>query len=546
MNLQRNKYLKFIICGVFLLCLVSISKPAFAANYISAQRIATDPGFTEYATDMERQWYLAQIRIPDSWNRSVGSTAITIAILDTGVDATHEDLKDANILSGYNFLENRQILKGENSDDNGHGTLVAGVIAAVPNNQIGIAGAVWNTSILPVKVLNSNGEGTAEDLAKGIIWATDKGAKVINLSLGGTGFAKAVDLTNAVTYAFKHDVVLVAAAGNDLAASGINMDENPVYPICEDNGQNMVIGVAALDEQNRKTEFSNYGKNCVDVSAPGQRILSTIGRDPVTRAPLPDRYAFASGTSLAAPLVSAQAALLRAVYPFASNRQIRDRIIASAVPIDQYNQAQCSGGSCANMLGGGRIDVFASQASYIGPETFYEGDLVEETETGKIFLISGGKKQEVIPYVQKQRFQNVFAKPTRTSQLVNIPTGPLAFPLDGSLVKATNNPTVYLVSKGLKLPISYSVFQSRGLSFTNVETLQENEIASWLEGQLLPPAEGSLVKSPTSKLVYWVVGQALHPINYGFYTSRGLSAFPVTVYSDAEIKAFPKGEAYVR
>ena len=244
-----------------------------------------------------------------------------------------------------------------NSDENGHGTLVAGVIAATPNNFRGIAGAAFTVTLMPLKALDATGSGNSSDVAAAIVWAADHGANIINMSLGGVGFANDVVLSNAITYAFKKNIVIVAAVGNDVAVTGGDLDVAPVFPVCNDNGENMVIGVAATDVYDSKTVFSNYGKSCVDVTAPGKRILSTINYDPNTKQSTPSAYAYASGTSLAAPFVSAEAALLKAFNSNLSNKEIRDRIIQSATPIDNLNQTQCSGKACNGLIGFGRIDV---------------------------------------------------------------------------------------------------------------------------------------------------------------------------------------------
>ena len=197
-------------------------------------------------------------------------------------------------------------------------------------------------------------------MAQAIVWAADHGAQFINLSVGGIGFGHDTTLANAIAYAFNKNILIVAAAGNDLNTAGQSLDLNPVFPICDDNNYNMVIGVAATDQNDLKPDFSNYGHNCIDVSAPGKRILSTISLDPITNNPAPNSYAYASGTSLAVPFVVGQAALIRALYPTATNIQIRDRIISSADRIDSLNLTQCGGGSCAGLIGSGRIDVPAS------------------------------------------------------------------------------------------------------------------------------------------------------------------------------------------
>ena len=158
--------------------------------------------------------------------------------------------------------------------------MVTGVLGATANNGLGVVGTNWQISIMPVKALDSIGQGDAATLAQAIVWAADNGAQFINLSVGGVGFGHDTTLANAVSYAFNKNVVIVAAAGNDLKVTGESLDQNPVFPICDDNNYNMVIGVAATDQNDQKADFSNYGHNCIDVSAPGKRILSTISIDP--------------------------------------------------------------------------------------------------------------------------------------------------------------------------------------------------------------------------------------------------------------------------
>jgi subtilisin family serine protease len=287
--------------------------------------VAIDPGYTDNSQNIDRQWALPRARFIDAWNKTTGNSSVVVAFVDTGVDQAHEDFQSSTFTAGYDFVSNKQIEPGSDSDDNGHGTLVAGVLGATTNNGVGVSGTNWHITLMPLKALDASGNGTSENVAKAIMWAADHGATIINLSLGGVGFGQDATLSSAISYAFKHNLVIVAAAGNDTAPNGGDLDKDPVFPICDDNAQNMVIGVTAIDVNDQKPSFANYGKSCVDVSAPGKRILSTIGRDPVTRAKAPNSYAYASGTSLAAPYVSGQAALLKAMYPTATNAQIRDR-----------------------------------------------------------------------------------------------------------------------------------------------------------------------------------------------------------------------------
>jgi len=505
-----------------------------------------DPAFTLNPLDIDRQWGLVKAGFPAGWVKTTGSLATKVAVIDTGVDVTHEDLRRANFLSGFDVTTGQNILSTINSDDNGHGTLVTGIISAVPNNGLGLAGTNWQVSVMPVKALDASGSGSSLDLAEGIVWATDHGANIINLSLGGIGFAHDATLSNAISYAYNKDVVIVAAAGNDVAITGGNLDVEPVFPICNDNGQNMIIGVAASDQNDLKADFSNFGKSCIDVVAPGKRILSTTNHDPVTGNLVPNAYAYASGTSLATPYVTGQTALLRSLFPKATNSQIRDRIISTADNIDSLNLSQCSGLSCKGYLGAGRINVVRSLAEEIVIQSIVDGDLVSVGKNSSVYLISGGKKGLISPFVYSQRFSSTPVKQVQGANLDKFLDGPYAEPLDGTLVKLANDPTVYYMSKGLRLPVLGSVFALRQYKFSDVVTLSYSEINSWLQGSFLSPPEGTLVRTPKNQTVYWTVSGLLHPINFGFYTAKGLQVFGVNIISDADVKGLPKGEAYIQ
>ncbi len=502
-----------------------------------------DPGYSKDPLNIDRQWGLHKAGFLKAWEKTTGSRDVIIAVIDTGVDATHDDFEGTRFTPGYNVLTQRNIAKRTNTDDNGHGTLITGVIAATANNEKGIAGAAYGTTIMPIKALDADGTGSSSDISEAIIWAADHEADVINLSLGGMGFAHDTVLANAITYAFNKNVVIVAAAGNDVAVTGGNLDVKPVFPICDDNGQNMIIGVTATDIKDLKPGFANYGKACVDVSAPGRRILSTANHDPSSGALSPDSYAYASGTSLAVPFVSAQAGLLRSLYPGASNRQIRDRIIVTADNIDALNLSQCVGQSCKGLLGGGRINAAKSlEEQIIG---IADGDVVQIAGTMDYFLINGGKRQMISPFVRNQRYRYVTPKSVTWSDIQAFPEGSYAIPLDGTLVKSPNETTVYYVMTGLRRPLTYSVFTMRGFRFSDIVTLTNVEINSWVEGSFLAPPDGTLIRSTTNPTVYWVVNGILHPVNYKFYVERGLSIFPVIYSSENDIAKFSKGDPYV-
>lgn len=503
-----------------------------------------DPGFTPNAQDINRQWYLAKVGFNSAWAKTVGSYDNVVAVIDTGIDETHEDLKALRYLPGYSFVSRQSIQPGTNSDDNGHGTLVAGVLGAAANNNLGIAGTNWKISLMPIKALDGDGKGEATAVAEGIVWATDHGAGFINLSVGGIGFAHDTTLAAAVSYAFNRNLVIVAAAGNDLAQTGSNLDNEPVFPICDDNNLNMIIGVTATDQFDLKPDFANYGKNCIDVAAPGKRILSTINYDPISKKYSPNSYAYASGTSLAVPLVIGQAALIKTLYPSLNNAQIRDRIMATADSISELNLSQCGGGSCSGLLGTGRINVPKSLETQVANDAPKEGEVVKASDTGLVYQILGGQKRLISTFVYNQRFLNSLPRLVYPQQLAVFPDGPYVTPYEGSLIKWDGSPTVYQISQGLKLPVTYLVFQERGYKFADVVSVTFSEINSWPTGAFLPPMDGMLVKSANRSGVYWVVGGNLHLVSPRFYEQRGLKIFPILVVPAKDLPSYPKGETY--
>lgn len=514
-------------------------------KFSKADITLNDPGFTDNQNNIDKQWGLVKTGFLKSWEKSIGSKNTVVAVIDTGIDATHEDLQNVNFVQGFNFIK-KEIINGNlNSDDNGHGTLIAGVLAASANNNKGIVGTNWNLSIMPIKALDETGKGDTSSISQAIVWAADHGANIINLSLGGIGFGHDTTLANSITYAFKKNVIIIAAAGNDVAATGKNLDHEPVFPVCDDNNENMIIGVAATDQNDLKTTFSNYGHNCIDVSAPGKRILSTINHDPVTNIYAPNSYAYASGTSMAAPFVSGQAAILKSLFPNATNTEIRDRIFATADSIDNLNLYECGGTSCSQMLGAGRINVYKSIQDKLGTPVA-DGDLVQTASSADIFQISGGKRRLVSSFVLKQRFPYILVKTINELTLEQYPEGSFATPLDNTLVKSPDSPTVYMIKQGLKLPITYQIFKQRGFSYNQIFTTSKEEINSWSSGGFLPPTEGTIVKSDRSSVLYWVIGGQLHSINKNFYVDRGLYIFPIFIIAGKDFPNYNKGEPYLR
>ena len=265
-----------------------------------------EPNYISYALstpdDMyyPKQWGLADVHIPQVWQSGIeGANTVIVAVIDTGVSPTHPDLQGI-LVNGYNFVSNN----ADTADNYGHGTHVAGIIDADTNNSIGVAGVNWgglfSTKVMPIKVLNSNGRGNDYWIAEGIVYAVKHGAKVINMSLGGTNLSYTEQ--NACQYAYDNGVTLVAAAGND--ASNI-LD----YPAAFST----VIPVAAVGPDNALAYYSNYTSDVI--CAPGGVMY--YPRDPngiistyYATSTQSNTYAYLQGTSMAAPYVSGIIALM--------------------------------------------------------------------------------------------------------------------------------------------------------------------------------------------------------------------------------------------
>ncbi|MEB3222316.1 MAG: S8 family peptidase [Candidatus Sericytochromatia bacterium] len=256
------------------------------------------------------QWGLTKIGMPQVWGLNGGSPSVTVAVIDTGVDPAHPDLAAA-IVPGTSVLANST----GPDDDHGHGTHVAGIIAASVADRKGISGVAPNCRIMPVKVLNGEGKGDTGDIVAGLIWAVNHGAKVVNMSLGGAGGSRA--LASAVAYARSKDVLVVAAMGNE----GENAQEYPAgYP--------GVMAVGATDRDDSVADFSNYG-SWISVAAPGVDILSTLPRLPVGVNRLEGKDTLQDvmdGTSMAAPFVAGVAALVRSAQPTLTAPEVKARI----------------------------------------------------------------------------------------------------------------------------------------------------------------------------------------------------------------------------
>ena len=275
--------------------------PASTSSTSSGLTIQTDPL-------LKNQWSMVNGDVQGAWDMGATGQGVTIAVIDTGVALNHPDLKD-NIVPGYNAITGSDAL-GANQDNNGHGTHVSGIVAAERNN-VGIVGVAYQAKIMPIKVMNSLGEGYDDTIAAGIVWAADHGAKIINLSLGSENGAQSSDiLKQSVAYAYNKGCLMIAAAGNfDPTTEG-----NPgvSYPAADPD----VLAITATDQNNNVANYSVTGPE-VALAAPGDSITSDWWS--TTRGA---GYADASGTSMAAPFVSGEAALIWGQHPDWSRDQV--------------------------------------------------------------------------------------------------------------------------------------------------------------------------------------------------------------------------------
>lgn len=271
------------------------------------------------------QWGWLRVKADLAYDTGYRGEGVVVALIDTGVDVEHPDLA-ANIIDGWNFVDDTDNV----TDVDGHGTMVCGIVAAVANNSLGIAGVASNVSIMPLKVVSDDG-GSLLDIISAIRYAADNGADVIGMSIGGTFTKGLLALEAAVDYAHQHGCVLVAAAGN-------NNTNELFYPAAYEN----VIAVSAIDESDQKASFSNYG-DYIDVCAPGVNILSTN---------LNGTYSYGSGTSFAAPFVTGVVAAMLSKTPSLSPENVTETLQLQAEDLGEEGWDQ--------FYGWGLVDAYAT------------------------------------------------------------------------------------------------------------------------------------------------------------------------------------------
>ncbi len=262
-------------------------------------------------TRLAEQYAIPRVELPLAWARTLGSATVRIGIIDSGMNLTHEDLKDVIAPGGRDFSDN----DNDPTDLDGHGSHVGGIAGATTNNSLGIAGAGWGVRLLPLKIFPN---ATADVSAAAIIYAADQGCKVVNMSYGSPFLSQTEE--DAVNYAWAKGVLLVASAGN-------NGSDRFNYP----GAIERVLCVGSTNQQDRKSDFSQHG-TWVDVGAPGSSILSTVAGGTAA-------YDVYDGTSMSTPLTAGVAGLLFSFSPQSTNADVRRALETSTDPVVGNNPA---------------------------------------------------------------------------------------------------------------------------------------------------------------------------------------------------------------
>lgn len=359
---QKSSFITVFLAAMVLLC----------PNVFVSAKVSTDPSYSLQAP------FYNQINAPAAWEHTVGTSSVVVAVIDVGVDILHDDLKEniwqnqkevpsngvdddgngyVDDVHGWNFAENDNdvgISVISPADDSGavsHGTILAGLIGAVGDNNVLGTGLNWRIKIMPLRAINSDGGGSLGDVALAINYAVDNGADIISISF--VGDRDNFNLQESLRFAHQKGVLVVAASGNnrnDGPGKG-NLSKNKQYPICSvfQGLEDWVLGVASVDQNDKLSDFSNYG-NCIDISAPGEYIYSTQRYSP--------QYGYLKnfdgpwfGSSFSVPLVAGAAALVKSVRPDWKAKEIILDLLASADDIDNLNPG------FVGQIGYGRLNV---------------------------------------------------------------------------------------------------------------------------------------------------------------------------------------------
>ncbi|MBP6942810.1 MAG: S8 family serine peptidase [Candidatus Buchananbacteria bacterium] len=422
------------------------------------------------------QDYLQRLNVPAAWDQATGE-GVVVAVIDSGIDATHPELapnlwrnsgevvdgvdNDGNgfvdDVNGWDFLDDDPdptpvLERGYDAGSVSHGTAISGLIAARANNNEGIIGVAWGARIMALRSLNVEGTGNINKVVEAIEYAVANGADIINLSL--VGYTRSGRLEAALEDAASRGVLVVAAAGNGTAVSrgGVNLDAQPGYPVCYGGADNpyLVVGVAAVDADNQKSGFSNYGADCVDVAAPGEDILSLRYYDPNSDEFYDLEYSSWDGTSFSTALISGVAALVKSAHPDWTPAQVSQALIDTAMPLDPRLRGR---------LGSGLVDAAAAVGTRDGVSAPDNLEGATELANQKIKLAN----QSAVYYVDSNGRKHLFANeatywtwytgtwPSQTIKSLSqtefdaLPTGANIVARPGSLIRFDNSPQLYVV-----------------------------------------------------------------------------------------------------
>jgi len=280
--------------------------------------VTATPNDPQYAS----QWHLATIQAPSAWNITTGSSSVKIAIVDSGVDPTHPDLAP-KLIPGWSFITGTT----DTHDTMGHGTTTAGAAAALGNNGIGVAGVAWQNPVMPLVVVDSTGFASYSNIASAITYAADQGARIVNVSIGGTSASST--LQSAVNYAWNKGTVVFASSGNGGSST-------PYYPA----GCQNVVSVGATDSNDTLASWSNYG-SWMSLVAPGVNIYTTTNGG---------GYGYASGTSYSSPIAAGVGALVLSYSPSLS--------ASSLVNVLERNSDDLGAAGYDPTFGWGRVNAY--------------------------------------------------------------------------------------------------------------------------------------------------------------------------------------------
>ena len=423
-------------------------EPDYYAHLAAAASVTpNDPSYPN-------QWHLPKISAPQAWSTTTGTASVLIAVIDSGVDPTHPDLS-SKLTAGWNFVAN----SSDTSDAVGHGTAVAGTVAAASNNNIGVTGVSWNSKIMPLVVVDANEFASYSNIATAIQYAVDNGASVINISIGGPSASSV--LQTAVDYAWSHNVVIFASAMN-------NSSSAPNYPAA----CNHAMGVSATDATDSLASFSNYG-NWITLSAPGSNILTTT---------VGGGYGYWFGTSFASPIAAGVAALALAVNP--------SMTAPALVSLLEQNSDDLGTPGFDSSFGWGRVNAYKVVTAAQPASTVATAPLTSSLNAGQTqqftATLSGSGSTTVTwslaPAVGSISTGGLYAAPGSVS-------APQTIIVTATAGTATASSTVTLVPVTAAVaPLTTSLNAGQAQQFTATVTGATNSAVSWS----LNPAVGSI------------------------------------------------------